>query len=85
MKDIKLELISNDPNEIHENIKDKFRFPAYYGRNLDALYDCLCEICESTLVEIILDENEVYHRNIWNVMKDASEANSYLTIMKVEE
>ena len=27
-------------------------FPAHYGKNLDALYDCLTEICEDTHLEL---------------------------------
>ena len=28
----------------HDYLKDALNFPDYYGKNLDALYDCLCEI-----------------------------------------
>ena len=30
--------------ELHETIRDSLEFPAYYGRNWDALWDCLQEI-----------------------------------------
>lgn len=29
------------PEEIHTMLKEKFGFPEYYGRNLDALWDCM--------------------------------------------
>ena len=30
----------------------KFDLPEYYGKNLDALFDCLCEINEPTLIKL---------------------------------
>ncbi|MDO5708379.1 MAG: barstar family protein [Andreesenia angusta] len=30
--------------EVHEYLKKKFNFPEYYGKNLDALYDCLTSL-----------------------------------------
>ncbi len=29
--------------EAHRYLQEMFRFPAYYGKNLDALHDCLTE------------------------------------------
>ena len=43
---------------IHKYLAKLFSFPSYYGRNLDALYDCLCEIDEDT--QIILDKDTIY-------------------------
>ena len=35
--------------EVQEYLAEKFEFPDYYGRNLDALYDCLtAELTEET-------------------------------------
>ena len=36
----------------HDALAAKMEFPEYYGKNLDALFDCLTEICEDT--ELIL-------------------------------
>lgn len=33
--------------ETHLYLKEIFGFPAYYGKNLDALHDCLMEMCEA--------------------------------------
>ena len=35
----------------HDYLMEALNFPDYYGKNLDALYDCLCEI--DTEIEII--------------------------------
>ena len=38
------ELIASDG---HKYLKKALDFPDYYGENLDALYDCLCDLnCE---------------------------------------
>ena len=38
--------------KMHEYLAKKFDLPEHYGRNLDALFDCLCEINESTLIKL---------------------------------
>lgn len=41
----------NTVDEIHNWIKDKLNFPDYYGKNLDALYDCLTDVMEPLVIE----------------------------------
>lgn len=37
--------------ELHEYFKNTFDLPDYYGRNLDALWDCLrCSFAENTTI-----------------------------------
>ena len=36
--------------ELHRTLARELRFPAYYGRNLDALRDCLRDVSPSTLL-----------------------------------
>ncbi len=36
----------------HRHLRQRLRLPAYYGNNLDALYDCLTEI--GTPTELLL-------------------------------
>ena len=42
--------------EVHSYLKEKFAFPEYYGKNLDALYDCLTDIGRPTAVGIFISE-----------------------------
>lgn len=36
--------------DVHRLFQEAFSFPDYYGKNLDALYDCLSEVAEPSLV-----------------------------------
>lgn len=39
--------------ELHQHLKEVFDLPAYYGNNIDALWDCLsCCYDESTTIEL---------------------------------
>lgn len=58
----------------HDYLKEALNLPDYYGKNLDALYDCLTEIeCEIELVNA--DEVE---SDIIETFKDASRENDFL-------
>lgn len=39
-------------SDIHEIFCEALDFPDYYGRNLDALYDCLSDLREETVIGI---------------------------------
>lgn len=41
-----------EKEKMHEYFAKKFDLPEYYGKNLDALFDCLCEINELTLIKL---------------------------------
>ena len=41
-----------EKEKMHEYFAKKFVLPEYYGKNLDALFDCLCEINEPTLIKL---------------------------------
>ena len=57
MRKIILELNSlMSREEVHSYLKEKFAFPEYYGKNLDALYDCLTDIGRPTAVGIFISE-----------------------------
>lgn len=41
-----------EKEKMHEYFARKFDLPEYYGKNLDALFDCLCEINKPTLIKL---------------------------------
>ena len=47
-----------EKEKMHEYFAKKFDLPEYYGKNLDALFDCLCEINEPTLIKL-KNENDL--------------------------
>ena len=58
----------------HDYLKEALNLPDYYGKNLDALYDCLTEIeCEMELVNA--DEVE---SDIIETFTDATRENDFL-------
>ena len=40
-------------DELHAFLAQELALPAHYGRNLDALADCLGDVCEPTLMGIV--------------------------------
>ena len=58
----------------HDYIMEALNLPDYYGKNLDALYDCLCEIsCEIELIN-----SESVEKDIIDTFVDASGENEFL-------
>ena len=43
--------------ELHEFLACELAFPAYYGKNLSALNDCLTEISEPTRIMVWRDDS----------------------------
>lgn len=73
------------PEEVHEFLADELDFPAYYGKNLSALYDVLTELSEDTRIVMNLSEVEddsmiEMLERMAEVMTDAADANNYLEI-----
>jgi ribonuclease inhibitor len=64
---------------LHTYLKQMLDLPAYYGHNLDALYDCLTSFSASTNIAIAnFNDDNIIHRRIFNVMKDAATTNPKL-------
>ena len=59
----------------HDYLAEKLNLPDWYGRNLDALYDCLCEMD----IDIELSSPELVDDDIIEIFKDASRENDNLT------
>ena len=72
----------------HQYLAQMLDFPDYYGKNLDALFDCLTELGECTIVlegEAVLCQTDGYGVKVLKVLKDAAQENPRLKIEAQEE
>ena len=68
--------------QAHEYLAQMLDFPGYYGKNLDALFDCLTELSDCTIVltgEKLLSPNS-YGAKVRKVMEKAAQLNSGLKL-----
>ena len=80
---------------IHEYLMEKFEFPSYYGKNLDALYDCLTDIAEPTAVGFFMPVTDfddlsidfmMYLGRVRHVLLEAERDNpDYLAVITMED
>ena len=69
----------------HAHIAERLSFPDHYGRNLDALHDCLTEIFEPTYI-IFEHRNDAllslgsYGAALLKVLNNSAEENRFLSI-----
>ena len=69
--------------EVHDHLARELGFPEYYGHNLDALYDCLGDIFEPTVIRI----RRRWHQDAWfkaiaATIRDAARRNPRLTVVR---
>lgn len=74
-----------DKKKAHGYLQRSLGFPAYYGNNLDALYDCLGDLDKAIVVElpqVIQDEAHLgeYGKTMLQVFRDAAAGNSLLEL-----
>lgn len=63
----------------HDYLKEVLALPDYYGRNLDALYDCLTELDETEIQFVNLDAaGDSYFSRVLSVFQEAREENPRL-------
>ena len=74
---------------LHEMLAEQLELPHWYGKNLDALYDCLTDLKEDT--EILIFQEEAigdhlgrYAALLVRTLKDASNANPHIQWKIVE-
>lgn len=75
----------HDKEELHDAFSRQLSLPEWYGRNLDALRDCLGDIAEDC--EIVLRNRErllshlgVFEGAFQGMLRDMAKENPHLTI-----
>ncbi len=71
--------------QLHVYLRSELDLPEYYGANLDALYDCLTEICEPVILKIpkaiaLGSELGWYGERLLLVLQDAAAVNPDLQV-----
>ena len=73
--------------EAHSYLAHMLDFPDYYGKNLDALFDCLTELGECTIVlegENSLHQEDNYGIKVLKVLEEAARVNFNLKLKTQE-
>ena len=67
----------------HRYLAKTLEFPDYYGKNLDALFDCLTELSDCTIVlkgADVLRQAGGYGVRVLQVLEEAAQANPHLCL-----
>ena len=67
-----------DAAKVHNYLMEMLEFPEYYGKNLDALHDCLTDLENVEITITSPDENGAIFQRILRVFKAADRENETL-------
>ena len=73
--------------EVHDRFAQALEQPEWYGRNLDALFDCLTDIREPTTIrllhkEALKDRLGRRGRSLLRLLRRAAEETPWLTLLE---
>ena len=69
----------NSADAVYDYLQGELSFPAWFGRNLDALHDCLTDIGEPTRL-VLTGTAGPCGQHFLRVFKDAARRNKYLSV-----
>lgn len=67
------------PDAVYDYLSEELRLPPYFGRNLDALHDCLTDLSSPTRLVLTGTSSPCGQRFI-RVLRDAARRNKYLSV-----
>ena len=70
-----------DAAQVHDYLKEMLEFPEYYGKNLDALYDCLTDLENVEITITAPDEDGAIFQKVLRVFRAADRENENLKII----
>ena len=81
MKQITLDgNILSDASLVHDYLKELLQFPEYYGKNLDALYDCLTDLENVEITMTVPEQDGAIFQRVVRIFKAAAAANEYIKL-----
>ena len=86
MKTVHLDLRGvSSPAVLHDRMKRSLSLPDHYGRNLDALYDCLGEISEPTHIVALYDDPGAPEcvKGALRVLRDSADGSDELSVLEI--
>lgn len=69
-----------DAAKVHDYLKEMLGFPEYYGKNLDALHDCLTDLENVEITITLPTEDGAIFQKVLRVFKAADRANESLKL-----
>lgn len=69
-----------DAAQVHDYLKEMLGFPEYYGKNLDALHDCLTDLDNIEILITKPDEDGAIYQKVLRVFKAADRENETLKL-----
>ena len=70
--------------QMHDTLARALNFPEWYGKNLDALHDCLTAICEETQITFLHFSSLPFpSAGLLRVLRDSENENEKLEISLV--
>lgn len=75
------------PEEVHDLFSRTLNFPEHYGRNLDALFDCLTDLQEDVTVRLRNGRGLKARFGLWGggllrLLRRAAEENPHVTLLE---
>ena len=67
------------PDAVYDYLSEELAFPPYFGRNLDALHDCLTDIGAPTRL-VLTGVSSPCGEHFVRVFRDAAKRNKYLSV-----
>ena len=70
-----------DAAKVHDYLMEMLSFPEYYGKNLDALHDCLTDLVDVEIMITAPEEDGANFQRIVRVFKAAENENDSIKLI----